>query len=363
VVGDFNTTKQAGEGESQTLTGIPSGEHVAVLYQDEAGNWGHLAEVATPPTVAPACADLGPLNVQRNGTLPLALTCADADGDTLTYSIVSAPSHGSLGSINQANGAVTYTPAQDYSGPDSFTYKANDGTNDSNTATVNLVVASAANRVPACDDVAPVFVQHGTARKIALHCTDPDGDALTLSTVTDPAKGKLSAIDQSDQSVTYTPDPNAEGADEFTYRANDAQASSPAATVKLDIGPGSGGGGSFSGGPGPSGRVGDLSILSGKLVLKRGTRVKVKLKCPANATGRCRGTLSLRIVKRNAKVIGRRHFAIRPGRSVTLKVRLRRSARSALARKGRLRVRLKASWRDDAAARLAVTKKVTLTSR
>ena len=45
------------------------------------------------------------------------------------------------------NGGFTYTPAANYNGPDSFTYKANDGAADSNVATVSLTV-TAVNDAP-----------------------------------------------------------------------------------------------------------------------------------------------------------------------------------------------------------------------
>ena len=63
------------------------------------------------------------------------LTCTDADGDTLTLSIVDDPSKGTLGAIS--GGAVTYTPDAGEFGADSFTYKANDGDGDSAPATVD----------------------------------------------------------------------------------------------------------------------------------------------------------------------------------------------------------------------------------
>lgn len=63
----------------------------------------------------------------------------DADvGDTLTASLVTGASHGTV-TLN-ANGSFTYTPAANFFGSDSFTYKANDGHQDSNTATVNIMV-------------------------------------------------------------------------------------------------------------------------------------------------------------------------------------------------------------------------------
>jgi Big-like domain-containing protein len=66
------------------------------------------------------------------------LHATDADaGDSLTYSIVGGPAHGTL---SGSGASRTYTPAAGYSGPDSFTFKANDGQVDSNTATVSITV-------------------------------------------------------------------------------------------------------------------------------------------------------------------------------------------------------------------------------
>ena len=66
------------------------------------------------------------------------------------------PSHGTL-SLG-ASGSISYVPTTGYSGPDSFTYKANDGTADSNTVTVALTVAAPGNSAPAC---AGVPLDHG----------------------------------------------------------------------------------------------------------------------------------------------------------------------------------------------------------
>jgi hypothetical protein len=68
---------------------------------------------------------------------PITLTGKDADGDALTFSIVSNPAHGML-SGTPPN--LSYTPNADYDGSDSFTFKANDGAADSNTATISITV-------------------------------------------------------------------------------------------------------------------------------------------------------------------------------------------------------------------------------
>jgi hypothetical protein len=81
------------------------------------------------------------------------LNATDADGNTLNYTVVSNPAHGNLSGIAPA---LTYTPDTGFNGSDSFTFKANDGTVDSNIATVSITVTSATVPVvdpaPAHDD-------------------------------------------------------------------------------------------------------------------------------------------------------------------------------------------------------------------
>jgi hypothetical protein len=72
-----------------------------------------------------------------------ALTGFDADGDPLTYVVSNGPSHGTLTSFNASTGAYTYQSAANYSGYDSITYKVNDGTSDSNLATIDIQINDA----------------------------------------------------------------------------------------------------------------------------------------------------------------------------------------------------------------------------
>jgi hypothetical protein len=70
-------------------------------------------------------------------SVDITLTASDAEEDTLTYTVVTQPTHGSLSGTAPD---LTYAPDADYNGDDSFTYKANDGTDDSNIATVSITV-------------------------------------------------------------------------------------------------------------------------------------------------------------------------------------------------------------------------------
>ncbi len=86
----------------------------------------------------PICSAIS-ANVAYQTQTPLTLTCSDADGKPVSFSITSSPTHGSLGSVS-ASGQVTYTPAAGFSGPDSFTFTAQnaDGTAVAATATITV---------------------------------------------------------------------------------------------------------------------------------------------------------------------------------------------------------------------------------
>ena len=113
---------------------VVAGGTASVASVLNAANFINNAPVATPITSQVAIAN--------NTATNITLTATDADSDPLTYSVVSAPAKGSV-TIN-SSGVATYTPAGSLSnGADSFTFKANDTFQDSNTAQVNVLIAAA----------------------------------------------------------------------------------------------------------------------------------------------------------------------------------------------------------------------------
>jgi VCBS repeat-containing protein len=75
----------------------------------------------------------------------------DPDGDSLSAVLQSGPTDGSL--ILNSNGSFNYTPNTNFSGTDSFTYFANDGTANSNlAATVTITVGAVNDLHVATDD-------------------------------------------------------------------------------------------------------------------------------------------------------------------------------------------------------------------
>src|SRR6185295_666987 len=128
------------------------------------------------------------LTVNKNAQQPITLTATDPNNDPLTYSIVTPPTHATLSPLGTGVAARTYTPTAGYEGPDSFTFKANDGSLDSNTATISITVQ---NGQPVTNNQA-ITLNKNTQQPITLTATDPNNDPLTYSIVTPPAHGTLS---------------------------------------------------------------------------------------------------------------------------------------------------------------------------
>jgi 6-phosphogluconolactonase (cycloisomerase 2 family) len=99
---------------------------------------GSITLDVTPVNDAPA-AQNGSTGGNENEVINGTLVATDVDSLSLTYSRVAQAAHGTA--VVNANGTFAYTPDTGYNGPDSFTFKANDGSADSNVATVTLAVA------------------------------------------------------------------------------------------------------------------------------------------------------------------------------------------------------------------------------
>jgi hypothetical protein len=91
---------------------------------------------------SPPVANNQAVAVNKNTAKSITLTATDLNNDPLLYSLVTQPSHGT---ITGTAPNLIYTPVTGYLGPDSFTFKTNDGIVDSNIATVSITVQDAAS--------------------------------------------------------------------------------------------------------------------------------------------------------------------------------------------------------------------------
>jgi hypothetical protein len=154
------------------------------------------------------------------------LAATSSLGQPITYSVISTPSHGTL-SGTAPN--LTYTPAANYFGNDSFQYQTSDGTGLA-IGTVWLTVTPV-NDPPVARDLYLVATA-GTPTALTLPVTDPDGDVLTVTVVTAPSHGTLSGTGPG---LTYTPQSDYTGPDSFTYQVSDGSFVSDVATVAITV--------------------------------------------------------------------------------------------------------------------------------
>jgi hypothetical protein len=183
-------------------------------------------DVAPPVNDAPS-ANPQSLSTFEDTPLDIVLTGSDPNGDPLTYSVVTSPTHGTLSGLAPN---LTYTPAANFNGADSFSFVVNDGLVNSEPANVNIDV-TAVNDAPIAN---PQFVTTWQSMPVAITLSgaDIDGDDLTYFVYAFPGHGTLSGIAPY---LIYTPDLGYSGMDIFSFVVNDGKLDSTPASVGMRI--------------------------------------------------------------------------------------------------------------------------------
>jgi hypothetical protein len=173
---------------------------------------------------------------QRNAPLAIGYTglLANDSGSGLTVrtDLFTTPAHGTLTICCSADG-FTYTPATSYVGSDSFSYTIQDNSGRRSSATISInVVFTNHPPVPGNDSV---VTEHDTAITIPVlaNDSDPDGDTLTATAVTQPPSGTV--VINGGTTVTYTPPTGFTGTVAFTYTVRDSHNATATASVTVRV--------------------------------------------------------------------------------------------------------------------------------
>ena len=164
-------------------------------------------------------------------TIPVLTNDTDADGDALRITATTAPSHGSAAI---AGAAIVYTPALDFTGTDTFRYTISDGRGGSASATVTVTITGQPNRPPrAVPDTANTAYGRSVRINVLTNDIDPDGNALTIESVTQPVGGSV-AIDGG--TLVFTPSTGFSGTARFTYTISDGHGGTSSTSVTVVVG-------------------------------------------------------------------------------------------------------------------------------
>ncbi len=169
-----------------------------------------------------------PLSVLDNDT--------DVETDPLTAVLIAGPANAQSFALN-TDGTFSYNPVADFNGSDSFSYMANDDTDNSAPATV-IITVNPVNDLPvAADDAFSTDedVQLDvTAPGVLGNDSDVDNDPLTAVLISGPGNAQSFTLNP-DGSFSYLPNPDFNGSDSFTYQADDATGPSATATVNITV--------------------------------------------------------------------------------------------------------------------------------
>lgn len=152
------------------------------------------------------------LSTTEDGALNITLTATDPDEDDLTWEIVAEPTNGTLTGTAPA---LTYTPKADFSGLDTFNFRVNDGTVDSNVAVISIDVVGE-DDPPVANDMT-LTTDEDVPLDITFDGADPDAATPRFTVVQPSEGGAVTITDAAAGEATFTPTDNYSGVVTFTY--------------------------------------------------------------------------------------------------------------------------------------------------
>ena len=232
---DFGDGEIATSMEADHLFTVPGNYLVTLTVTDNSGGKAQATTIVKVTDGHPPAAFGASFSTDQDKSVTATLSASDPEGSPLTFRVTKAASLGMATITDAAKGVFTYVPKLGFSGADSFSFKVNDGTFDSNEAVVSIAVQKS-NSAPTATDQTLAVLESGTASG-TLSATDADSDPLTFSLVGLPTHGTATIGNAGTGAFTYTPTANFTGSDSFTFKVNDGRLDSGLATVTVTIAP------------------------------------------------------------------------------------------------------------------------------
>jgi VCBS repeat-containing protein len=158
---------------------------------------------------------------------------SDPDNDPLTAELVTGPSVGQL--TFNSDGSFTYVPEENYHGTVTFTYRAFDGVNWSDIATVSLVINPVNDTPVALEDAVTTDEDTPITFGVLANDSDVDGDSFSIVSHGTASHGVVTL--NGDSTFTYTPEANWNGTDSFNYTISDGQGGVDTAQASVTVTP------------------------------------------------------------------------------------------------------------------------------
>lgn len=228
--------KLSGTAPNITYTPNPNfnGDDSFIFYADDKNDQSERVTVkltVTPVNDAPIINPIESITINEDQTKIINLSATDVDNvdSSIDYSLMIKPFNGT---VTIEEDKLTYVPNNNYYGHDLITIRAYDGIEHSNPMDISVTINSINDKPIANSN--NFNLQEDEAKSITLTASDIEGNNLTYSIVSQPSNGTLTG---SEFNRTYTPNPNFNGNDSFTFKVNDGQDDSETATINLTVVP------------------------------------------------------------------------------------------------------------------------------
>jgi large repetitive protein len=230
-VSSGNEITAESNGDSITFTpdaNYNGSEEFTVEVIDDLGSSDYQVITVTVIAVndAPVLGEVLDVLFEEDGQGGVTLTATDIDSANLTFSV----SVGNEISAEREGNTITFTAAANYNGSEQFTVEVTDdlGSSDSQEITVTVI---AVNDAPVLGEVLDVLFEEDGQGGVTLTATDVDSDNLTFLV----SSGNEITAESNGDSITFTPDGNYNGSEEFTVEVTDDLGSSDSQVITVTV--------------------------------------------------------------------------------------------------------------------------------